>query len=1098
MHIYNIKEVDLSEKEFKHLSFNDATATAAEIEAILNQVEVCHALTIYTNNLSELTGSLQHIQALQSINFNLPYVQNIPDDYFPQELITCRFSCERLTQLPKSLLSNKNLQHLTLRLAATTLPNQTFSHLKDLNLNMPKLKELPDSFLTPKLLRISIQNSQLLQLPNTLSTCTALTFININAPLQAEMPDLSGLSNLTGLFLINVEMEFFSRKYELPTNLQTLHISSKFPINNVPSLTKLSKITRLHLGAIASLPSGLDNCKNLQYLYIQSLLDAKIPDLSACKNLYFLSIQNVNLTEIPAFVFNLSRLKNLVIQKTKIRKIPNNWQNNTALEILDLRNNGIQINDLSFTNQLPKLKTLSLEGNTLLDPYALISNKKIPLADQQRLLTNVRYHANISRNRRPKEPSFLDFCAALGRTTLPMSDKKWFFDLIANYAYLAQAPALDFPQFLKGLNINFKPLRTLLERKLIRDVLIQHLSDTAIFQNPFAFDPPPNLKKGDCLLLAGKMILPKAEMKEIAENLGLKTTFRLSQEVTHVVLGQDAENWKEDSKATGFQIITESSLRSYFTKNAPKFLEEDEQFGDLSMVKNVMELLENGEEQNISLALELMAGGGVPKMALEELLIQAKTSPNALIRKKAKELLILNAPKKWLPLIKNRLEFHSENLWFALKEMRKKMLNLSSQIAPELTAFFIVLLQQRLSVYPEMVNELDEILYEMSKKMDIEDKLLQPGAVVFVNGTTRLKKTEIKAKLEAANLKYAQKYSAKVTHVLIGNNPKTWDLDKANFKILTENHLQTYLSKITPSYLEEAAEEGDTQMSDNVLQMLHSPDESNVAIALEMLEGGGVPTDLLVPVLVISKSASDAKIRAKARKLLELYAPADWLPLIKNKLLFKGITANAKENDLNKKLDKLTKETSFDLAAMLSMGLFKKYKRGLRFMMKKSNRKEYLSAAKLLLKGTHLAFAEGLGFKNWRNHAPDAVILMGAMKTGINFPATLLELGKIESIDFHNCKLSSMPKDTTKFKDVKELDFSHNFIKTLPQGLHKLEKLEVLNLKMNHFDKFPVRLATVKTLKKVDLSFNRANHEFTKLEVPQEIKEALPNCEFIV
>lgn len=1098
MHIHNIKEVDLSAKEFKHLSFNDASATAAEIEAILNQVEVCHALTIYTNNLTELTGSLQHIKELKSINLNLSYAQSIPDNYFPQELLICRFSCERLTQLPNSLLSNKNLRNLTLQSAAATLPNQTFPNLEDLHLNMPNLKELPDGFLTSKLLRISIQKSQLLQLPSVLSACTALNYLSVNAPLQAEIPDLSGLSNLTAIYLSNVEMEFFSRQYELPTNLQTLHISSEFPINNVPSLAKLSRLTKLQLGAIASLPSGLENCKNLQNLSIQHLLDAKIPDLSACQNLSFLSIQNVNLTEFPAFVFNLPQLKVLIINKTKIPQIPNNWQNNTTLETLDLRNNGIQIKDLSFANQLPKLKTLNLEGNTLLDPYALISTKKIPLTDQQRLLTNVRYHAHTQRNRRQKEPSFLDFCAALGRTTLSMSDKKWFFDLIANYSYLAQAPALDFPQFLKGLNINFKPLRTLLERKLIRDVLIQHLSDTAIFQNPFAFDPPPKLKKGDCLLLAGKMILPKTEMKEIAENLGLKTTFRLSQEVTHVVLGQDAENWKEDSKATNFQIITESSLRSYFTKNAPKYLEEDEQSGDLSMVKNVMELLENEDEENISLALELMAGGGVPKMALEELLIQAKTAPDASIRKKAKELLILNAPKKWLPLIKNRLEFHSEDLWFALKEMRKKMLNLSSQIAPELTAFFIVLLQQRLSVYPEMIDELDETLYEMSKEMDIEDKLLQPGSVVFINGTTRLKKTEIKEKLEAANLKYAQKYSPKVTHVLIGSNPKTWDLDKANFKILTENHLQTYLSKITPSYLEEAAEEGDTQMSDNVLQMLHSPDESNVAIALEMLGSGGVPTDLFVPVLVISKSASDAKIRAKARKLLELYAPADWLPLIKNKLLFKGITANAKENDLNKKLDKLTKETSFDLAAMLSMGLFKKYNRGLRFMMKKSNRKEYLTAAKLLLRGTHLAFAEGLGFKNWRNHAPDAVILMGSMKTGINFPATLLELGKIESIDLHNCKLSAMPKDTTKFKDVKELDFSHNFIKTLPQGLHKLEKLEVLNLKMNQFDKFPVRLATVKNLKKVNLSFNRINHEFKKLEVPQEVKDALPNCEFIL
>ncbi|MFT4971513.1 MAG: BRCT domain type II-containing protein [Saprospiraceae bacterium] len=734
-----------------------------------------------------------------------------------------------------------------------------------------------------------------------------------------------------------------------------------------------------------------------------------------------------------------------------------------------------------------------------LDPYLLISNQDISPADQRQLLKNVRYTKGGYRNRHGyQEPEFLDFCAALGRTNLPMSDKKWFYDLFSRMNNIDQLPALDFPQFLKGLNINFQPLRYVLERKLIRDVLLQHLSEATIFQTPLLFDKAPNLKEGDCLLLVGEMILPKSEIKEKAKNLGLTMKHRLSSKITHVVLGQDAENWKDGTETTNFQIITESALQAYFHQNAPKYIEKDEQSGDKSMVKNIISLLENPDEENISLGLELMQGGGVPKAALEHLLILAKTAPASEMRKESKALLEPHAPSKWLPLLKNRLGFHQEKLWMSIENICKQVGKLGEQIEPEMAAFFIVILQRQLDIYPEMRDALDEPLYEISEKMNIGDHLLDANAIVFVNGTTRLKKIEIKEKLEAANLKYAQKYSPKVTHVLIGSNPKMWDLNKTNFKIITENHLQTYLSKTTPSYLEEAAEAGNTQMTDNLLQMLHSSHESNVSIALEMLDGGGVPTDFLVPVLVINKSASDAKIRAKARKLLELYAPVDWLPLIKNKLLFKGITANAKENDLNKKLDKLSKETSYESAAILSIGLFKKYKRGLRFMMKKSNQKNYFDAAKLLLDGTHLAFAEGLGFKNWRNHAPDAVILMSPMKLAVHFPASLLELGKIESIDCHNCKFVTMPKDITKFTDIKELDFSHNFIKTLPQELHKLANLEVLNLKMNQFDEFPIQLATLKNLKKVDLRFNRTNHQFAKLTLPQEVKDALPNCEFIL
>lgn len=734
-----------------------------------------------------------------------------------------------------------------------------------------------------------------------------------------------------------------------------------------------------------------------------------------------------------------------------------------------------------------------------LDPYALLFNENISAADQHQLLKNVRYPKGGYTNRRgEKQLGFIDFCAALRRTTLPIADKKWFYDLFFRLNNIEQLPALDFPQFLRALNINFPPLREVLERKLIRDVMIQHLLETAIFQTPALFDKTPYLEKGSCLFLAGKMILPKSKIKEIAKSLGLKVQYQFSDKVTHVVLGEHAENWINESNATNFQVITERALQAYFNKKAPKYLQEAEQSGEVSMVNNVIELLESGDNQNIVLALELLKGGGVPKMVLQYLLILTKADEIPEIRKTAKKLLLPHAPPQWNSLIKNRLRFYHENVWASIDSICKQVEKLGQQIEPEMAAFFTVLLQGQLDIYPEMRDALDEPLYEFSKRMAIEKNLLQADSVVFVNGTTRLTKTEIKAKLEAANLKYTQNYSKEVTHVLIGSNPKTWDLDNANFKILTENHLQTYLSSINPAYLEQEPKEGDSQMTDNLLALLHSHDEANVTIALEMLDGGGVPTDLIVPALVVNKTTSDAKIRAKSRKLLELYAPADWLPLLKNKLLFKGITGNAKENDLNKKLDKLAKETSLEVAAILSMGMYQKFGQGLRFMMKKSNKKIYLEAAKLLLDGTHFEFAKGLGYKNWRNHAPEAAILVTAWKMAVNLPVSILKLGKIESIDFHNCKFKEMPKNITKFVDLKELDFSHNFIAELPLDIAKLKNLEVLDLKMNQFEEFPIQLATLKNLKKVDLRFNGIHHQFTKLDIPQTVKDALPNCEILV
>ena len=91
-----------------------------------------------------------------------------------------------------------------------------------------------------------------------------------------------------------------------------------------------------------------------------------------------------------------------------------------------------------------------------------------------------------------------------------------------------------------------------------------------------------------------------------------------------------------------------------------------------------------------------------------------------------------------------------------------------------------------------------------------------------------------------------------------------------------------------------------------------------------------------------------------------------------------------------------------------------------------------------------------------------------------------------------------LPKSITQFTDLKALDFSHNSISKLPLGFHKLQKLEVLNLQMNKFEEFPLRIAQLKNLKKLDLSYNRQNMGFAKLAVPDEVRAALPNCEFVL
>lgn len=1101
MYVIDIKNEEFTLKEYYRLEFTQNDLCAEDLEQAFKKIKNCKILRIRSMLLDRLPTSVNQIEGLKNIYLDCPAIQEIPADFFPDDLEDFQLhQCNNLTTLPERLFRLPRLRTLTIGKTAVALPKEVnLPRLDRLYLDIKNLRHLPASILTESLVYLQITSEQLQDIPTQIANCTNLMHLQVNAPLTTPLPSLHALERLNVIQLRKTRFKQFEKDFDFPPHLVHLIIEAESLIESLPDVSKLQGLQYVTLRQVGDFPKGLAHCTKLRRLFVRELRAKAIPDLSTCTDLESISVAACPIAHFPMSVFNLKKLIELHLEQTQIRTLPETWGKLPLLRQLNLNHNQLHFADFDFISAFPKLKTLTLEGNTIASPYILMTNKRLPLTSQIKFLAKIKY-ANVGNHRygRKRGPDFLDFAAALGRSKLNFIDKKWFFDLVAGIAHIQELPQLDLSQFLKGLNINFKPLRLLLEKKLIQKVLLQHLSTLDIFQNPLVFELPAQLKKGDCLYITGQTTLAKSDIKAQAEELELTVLSRYSDAVTHVVLGRNSDDWEADEKGD-FTMITERALRAYFSKVAPKYLEAAEQAGEKEMVQNVIQLLENDNEQNIQLALAIMEGGGVPKMLLEDLLVLFKTSDNEAIRQSAKDLLLLHAPASWMDLVKNRLEFHQEKLLQNPKEIRKKLEQLSNQISADVAAFFTFLLQKKWNGQIGVQIELDDALYEIAKQLPIEEKLLQAGARVFVNGTTRLKKTEIKEKLQAVNIQYAAKYDDKVTHVLVGNNPKTWDIAEENIHVLTENHLQTYLSQVAPQYLEQAAaEEGSEALTDNLAALLNSPDSTSVSVALEMMDAGGVPPDLMPMVLVVAKADTNAKVRAKARKLLELYAPADWLPMIKNKLLFKGITANAKESDITKKLDKLAKEASVDLAAILSLALFKKYERGLRFVLKKSNKKAYQTALELLLEGTHVKFSRGLGYKNWRDTAPEAVMLFSGFSTGVKFSSHIKDLGLIESIDFHNCKFNSMPKSITTFTDLKKLDFSHNSISKLPLGFHKLEKLEVLNLQMNKFEEFPLRIAKMKNLKKLDLSYNRSRLGFLKLEVPEEVRLALPNCEIVV
>ena len=159
---------------------------------------------------------------------------------------------------------------------------------------------------------------------------------------------------------------------------------------------------------------------------------------------------------------------------------------------------------------------------------------------------------------------------------------------------------------------------------------------------------------------------------------------------------------------------------------------------------------------------------------------------------------------------------------------------------------------------------------------------------------------------------------------------------------------------------------------------------------------------------------------------------------------------------------------------------------------------ERTAALQALMEGTHLNYRSGLGFKDWREKDPETVFFYN-MKINAKFPVDIVEhVPLIETADFHNCKFTSLPVNFGDLKDLQKIDLSFNFLGSIPKSVQNMKQLTHLNLQMNNFKTFPSTLKAMPQLRVLDLRNNRLKNDPHPLEISEEVKAALPDCEILV
>ncbi len=377
---------------------------------------------------------------------------------------------------------------------------------------------------------------------------------------------------------------------------------------------------------------------------------------------------------------------------------------------------------------------------------------------------------------------------------------------------------------------------------------------------------------------------------------------------------------------------------------------------------------------------------------------------------------------------------------------------------------------------------------------------LNEQSVVYVEGKTIESLSKLKEAVQSLGAKYRSDLAADVTHIVLGKNPSDENaFNKDRYLYLYESDVFDLVDKRNPKFLVADVEQGNKNMLSGVTDLLLSAEAVNVNIGLQMLHTGGVPEEILEVVLMLAKSNPDNAVRAEAKKILNLHAPASWRLLIDDKQLFKNLNEEVKEQDIFNKLKTIEKDAGFDSASILSLTLYHRYKKGLRFMLltNKASDEQKKKMYDLLMQGEELDFATGLGFKNWKGHDPASMTLY-THKIKFPFPVDVLKWYRVTSLNFHNCKFSAIPREISSFTTLKKLDLSCNFLSKLPAHLEKLTTLEEMDLSSNNFQEFPTNLVKFKNLKKVDLRFCRVEYSIVPLTIPDDVRQALPACEILV
>ena len=402
------------------------------------------------------------------------------------------------------------------------------------------------------------------------------------------------------------------------------------------------------------------------------------------------------LDALPDTVPPFPQLRQLDLSRNKLKHLPSWITELPLLERLILRNNELSLLPTALA-RLPHLRRLVLDGNPLpgftslppslrelsandcsiesfptiitqcpeLESLARNGLRTVP-ADH--VLPSTLQLLDLSGNHLQRFPAHLLSAAALsylnvtGNPFLENLGGTAFAELLAKFFTDAHKRELPLPAracqldilledhlaaarhptdlLLDSLDAAFRPLQAKALKVLAK-----------VLPNPLVQLPPSKV------VLAGTF--SEAKLSEVKGELALAGFLplpRLQDASTLLIVGQNPGRLLAQARALQCPIAVEGHLLSWIIQKKGAFLQAAAETGN-PMLENQLRLLRSTDTANIEMGLMLMTGGGVPDIAMPELLALRLFQPEQNIREQAANL--------WLPLAPHPLRDLVARTWKA-------------------------------------------------------------------------------------------------------------------------------------------------------------------------------------------------------------------------------------------------------------------------------------------------------------------------------------------------------------------------------------------------------------------------------------------------